>query len=387
MKRIPMEGYLDMAFPHLKEIATKYARAAVAADRDGDIEAALRNYRRAIDALQKIIKLYPESPVIPLYKEMIKSYSKRIKQLENTQKETIGAPKKNNGDSKSFIEEVMLSRKPSVTFNDIADLEHAKKAIREAIIYPVKRPDLYPLGWPRGILLFGPPGCGKTMLAAAVANEIDAVFMYVDASNIMSKWLGEAEKNVAQLFKIAREKNSEGLPVIIFIDEIDALLGVYNNEVGGEVRVRNQFLKEMDGLLDKDSKHHIYVIGATNKPWRLDEAFVRRFNKRIHIPLPNADSRKELLKLYTRHLKISKEVDINKLVELTEGYSGSDIRDIVIEAQNIVISEFFEKHGGKGEPREITMEDFLKVLRVRKPSVDPIMLKRLKDWAARFGAL
>ncbi len=382
-----MEGYLDMAFPHLKEIATKYARAAVAADRDGDIEAALRNYRRAIDALQKIIKLYPESPVIPLYKEMIKSYSKRIKQLENTQKETIGAPKKNNGDSKSFIEEVMLSRKPSVTFNDIADLEHAKKAIREAIIYPVKRPDLYPLGWPRGILLFGPPGCGKTMLAAAVANEIDAVFMYVDASNIMSKWLGEAEKNVAQLFKIAREKNSEGLPVIIFIDEIDALLGVYNNEVGGEVRVRNQFLKEMDGLLDKDSKHHIYVIGATNKPWRLDEAFVRRFNKRIHIPLPNADSRKELLKLYTRHLKISKEVDINKLVELTEGYSGSDIRDIVIEAQNIVISEFFEKHGGKGEPREITMEDFLKVLRVRKPSVDPIMLKRLKDWAARFGAL
>lgn len=376
-----------MAFPHLKEIATKYARAAVAADRDGDVEAALRNYRRAIDALQKIIKLYPDSPVIPLYKEMIKSYSKRIKQLENTQKETIGAPKKNNGDGKSFIEEVMLSRKPSVTFNDIADLEHAKKAIREAIIYPVKRPDLYPLGWPRGILLFGPPGCGKTMLAAAVANEIDAVFMYVDASNIMSKWLGEAEKNVAQLFKIAREKNSEGLPVIIFIDEIDALLGVYNNEVGGEVRVRNQFLKEMDGLLDKDSRHHIYVIGATNKPWRLDEAFVRRFNKRIHIPLPNAESRKELLKLYTKHLKISKEVDINKLVELTEGYSGSDIRDIVIEAQNIVISEFFEKQGGKGEPREITMEDFLKVLRVRKPSVDPIMLKRLKDWAARFGAL
>ena len=376
-----------MAFPHLKEMATRYAKAAVIADKEGDYEAAVRNYKKAVEMLNKIIKLYPDSPVVPIYRDMIKSYTKRIKQIEEKGAESIAFSRRDGSNDSKDIEDMLLSKKPSITFEDIADLEHAKKAIREAIIYPIRRPDLFPLGWPRGILLFGPPGCGKTMLAAAVANEVDAVYFEVDASNIMSKWLGEAEKKVAKLFKAAREHNKNGKPVVIFIDEIDALLGVYSSEVGGEVRVRNQFLKEMDGLLEKDSKHHIYVVGATNKPWKLDDAFVRRFNKRIYIPLPNKEARLELFKLYTKSLKLGEDVDIEKLAEMTEGYSGSDIRDIAVEVQNRVIREFFEKQGGVGEPRKITMEDFIEVLKVRKPSVDMLVIKRLEDWARRFGAL
>ncbi|MGC8556686.1 MAG: AAA family ATPase, partial [Fervidicoccus sp.] len=186
-----------MAFPYLQEMATRYARAAVAADKDGDYETAINNYRKAIEILTKIVRMYPDSPLISTYLEMIKSYEKRIQQLQsNTEAiESNTASKSNEKDS--FINDIVLTQKPNVKFSDIADLKEAKQAIVEAIVYPVKRPDLFPLGWPRGILLFGPPGCGKTMLAAAVANEVNGYFLYVDAASIMSKWLGEAEKNVS----------------------------------------------------------------------------------------------------------------------------------------------------------------------------------------------
>ncbi len=182
-------------------------------------------------------------------------------------------------------EELVMTEKPKVNWDEVVGLDTAKKAVKEAIVYPVQRPDLFPLGWPRGILLFGPPGCGKTLLAAAVATEIDANFYSIDAASIMSKWLGEAEQNVAKLFGSARKSAIEGKPAIVFVDELDSLMGAHTNEVGGEIRVRNQFLKEMDGIVDKGKNLHVYVIGATNKPWDLDWAFIRRFQKRILVPL------------------------------------------------------------------------------------------------------
>ncbi|MEM0020810.1 MAG: AAA family ATPase [Fervidicoccaceae archaeon] len=375
-----------LAFPYLQEMATRYARAAVAADKDGDYDAAIQNYRKAIEILTKIVRMYPDSPLVSTYLEMIKSYEKRIQQLQNDA-EAVGESRTKGSEKKDLLEDIVLAQKPNVKFDDIADLRDAKQAITEAIIYPIKRPDLFPLGWPRGILLFGPPGCGKTMLAAAVANEVNGYFLYVDAANIMSKWLGEAEKNVSKIFKFAREKNEEGSPVIIFIDEIDALLGTFSGEIGGEVRVRNQFLKEMDGIQDKDKKFHIYVIGATNKPWQLDEAFIRRFNKRIFIPLPDKEARMQLFKLYTKNLPISNDIDFDKLVEQTEGYTASDIRDVIQAAHMRVIREFFEKNLGNGEPRAINMEDFLEILRIRKPSVDPLYVKRYEAWFEKFKAL
>jgi len=172
------------------------------------------------------------------------------------------------------------------------------------------------------------------------------------------------------------------------IDEIEALLGVYSSEVGGEARVRNQFLKEMDGMLEKgNSKLHVFVVGATNKPWKLDDAFIRRFGKRIYIPPPDRDTRAKLFELYTKHISLSEDVSFEKLAELTEGYSSSDIKDIVMEAYNRVISELFEKQGGTGKPRPVTMDDFLDVIRSRKSSLDLATLRRLERWAEDYEAV
>ena len=376
-----------LAFSYLREAAVRYARAAVIADKEGNYEVAIDNYRKAIEMFSKIIRLYPDSPLASTYREFILKYKKRIKELEElkTQKINYGGTPGGNGDS--FWKDIILDEKPNIKFSDIADLEDAKKAIREAIVYPYERPDLFPLGWPRGILLFGPPGCGKTMLAAAVANEIDSVFIQVDAATIMSKWLGEAEKNVARIFKFARKKSSEGKPVIIFIDEVDALLGVFpSTEVGGEVRVRNQFLKEMDGLQDKSNRHYIYVIGATNKPWKLDKAFIRRFQRRIYVPPPNKEARVQLLKLLTKNIKIASDVDFELLAEMLEGYSGSDIRDVVMAAHLRVITELFEKNGGEGDPRPVTLEDFKIALESIKPSINKDLIKVYEAWYEKFKA-
>ncbi len=372
---------------YLENMARHYAIQAVMKDKEGNFGEAVKYYKSAIRVLTKIVQLYPDNALNSLYKEWISQYRKRIKDLENLRTSLIPADGGRGSVSDEEVEEMFLKERPHVTFDDIADLKEAKKAIQESIIYPTRRPDLFPLGWPRGILLFGPPGCGKTLLAAAVANEINGYFIHADAASIMSKWLGDAEKKVAKLFQKARQLSSGGKPVIIFIDEVDSLLGTFSNEVGGEVRVRNQFLQEMDGLLDKDRKHFIFVIAATNKPWKLDNAFIRRFQKRIYVPLPDKVARMELLRLYLRKISVSPDVDIERLADMLEGYTGSDIRDIVMAAHLITVSELFRKSGGEGRARPVTLEDFRTVLKGRKPSVNPELIKVFESWYDRFKAL
>ncbi|MEM0453386.1 MAG: AAA family ATPase [Sulfolobales archaeon] len=367
-------------------MARQYAIQAVRYDKEGKFDDAIKNYKKAVEVLRRIVSLYPDGGLNNIYRQWVKEYEKRIKDLESMKLATTSQNYMQSS-SDDVLNEVIFKEKPGVTFNDIADLVDVKEAVKEAIIYPTLRPELFPLGWHRGILLFGPPGCGKTLLAAAVATEIDGIFIHLDAASIMSKWLGEAEKNVAKIFKKARELSQNGKPVIIFIDEVDSLLGMYNSEVGGEVRVRNQFLKEMDGLLDKSFKYFIYVIAATNKPWRLDEAFIRRFQKRIFIPLPNKEARVELLKLYTKGLKLSEDVDLEKLSEILDGYTSSDIRDIIMAAHLRTVKELFEKQGGSGNPREITLGDFTDVIKSRKPSVSREAIKVYESWYEKFKAV
>ena len=386
-------------FHAVNELSThyrKYLRAHIQAEKNGDYDIAYEKLNKAIQILEDIVRNFPDYPMIHIYRRELqrlyakkKKMEKRMVMVSAQEDEEYrvefkpGPAPSGNNDNPELPEFVEIGARASIRFEDIAGLEHAKEAIRESIIYPIKEPDLFPLGWPRGILLYGPPGTGKTMLAAAVANEVDGEFLYVDAAGIMSKWLGEGEKNVKKLFRYARKKASEGTPVIIFIDEIDALLGVHSTEVGGEVRVRNQFLKEMDGLQDKGSKIHVYVIGATNKPWKLDEPFIRRFQKRIYVPLPDKEARIQLLKMLTDKLHLADDVDIEKLAEELEGYSASDIKDIVTDAHLRTIREYFKT--GKG-PRPVSMKDFEEVLKKRKPSVDKNMLKLYEEWTKQHGA-
>ena len=386
------------ASQELEKAATNYALEAVRLDKHGSKGLAITMYQKAIESLLKLVQLYPEYNLNKVYLTRALAYQERIKALQGAivtiearaeDARDNGAAKTTEG-GKSSYEELIMTEKPNVTWEEVVGLENAKKAVKEAIVYPVQRPDLFPLGWPRGILLFGPPGCGKTLLAAAVATEIDATFVSIDAASIMSKWLGEAEQNVAKLFGSTRKSALEGKPAIVFIDELDSLMGKHSNEVGGEVRVRNQFLKEMDGIVDKGKNLHVYVIGATNKPWDLDWAFIRRFQKRILVPLPDHHTRLMMFKLYTGILQLAPDVDLHELARLSEGFSGSDIRDVCQSAHLKLIGEFFESGQAtdkQATPRALKMEDFTQILEDRKPSVSLDMLSLYNRWFEAFKAL
>ena len=381
------------ASEELENIAIKYAERAVALDRQGKKELAISAYQNAVDCLLKLVHIYPDRDLNRVYAQRAEVYRTRIRVLQDfwlegsTGEKTVGYDANGLAQAAPF-EELILREPPKVKWSDIVGLEDAKTAVREAVVYPSLRPDIFPLGWPKGILLFGAPGCGKTLLSAAVANEIEATFISVDAASIMSKWLGEAERNVARLFNTARRAAKEA-PSIIFIDELDSLMGVHRLEVGAETRTRNQFLKEMDGIIDKKNPIHVYVIGSTNKPWSLDPPFIRRFQKRIYVPPPNYNERLEMFKLYTGCLKTTSDVNLERLARMTEGFSGSDVMDMCQSAQLRVNSELFEDDIAKtdAQPRKVTMQDFLEILGKRKPSVSRDLLTKYEEWFNSFKAL
>ena len=392
------------ASSELEKTATAYALDAVRLDKQGQKGRAITLYQKAIEALLQLVQLYPEYGLNKVYVQRAIAYQERIKALQgavspmemneaaNENGENGGATMDGNGGGSPAKpnEELVVTEKPKVSWAEVVGLEVAKKAVKEAIVYPVQRPDLFPLGWPRGILLFGPPGCGKTLLAAAVATEIDANFYSIDAASIMSKWLGEAEQNVAKLFGSARKSATEGKPAIVFVDELDSLMGNHSNEVGGEIRVKNQFLKEMDGIADKGKALHVYIMGATNKPWDLDWAFIRRFQKRILVPLADSATRLNMLKHYTETLTVDTNIDLAELARLAEGFSGSDIRDVCQSAQLKLIGEFFESGKAtdkEAKPRALTMADFRQIFEERKPSVSLDMLTNYNRWFDAFKAL
>jgi SpoVK/Ycf46/Vps4 family AAA+-type ATPase len=421
---------MSLAPQELENSASKYAAEAIRLDSEGSRGMAIQSYQRAIEALVKLVQVYPEYKLNRIYMERASTYQNRIKALQMTLDVTDGMlegksdpasgeavipprQKRNtvhtrvqNTDEPSDIQndtnkasetskvdfdDLLLKEKPEVYWDEVVGLEDAKRAIRESIVYPTKRPDLFPLGWPRGMLLYGPPGCGKTLLAAAAAAEIDGYFINVDASSMMSKWLGEAEKNVSKLFVMARKLyESEKVPVLLFIDEIDSLLGARNSEVGGEVRVKNQFLTEMDGINGKSKESLLYVIGATNKPWTLEAGFLRRFQKRIYVTLPDIASRTNLFSQYTKPLKKDRVFKCDELAKVAEGYSASDIKDICQAAQLKVVDELFES--GKAlestsNPRPITMSDLKEIFKVRKPSISTEMIRAYMRWSDQYKAL
>ncbi|KAJ7639187.1 P-loop containing nucleoside triphosphate hydrolase protein [Roridomyces roridus] len=258
----------------------------------------------------------------------------------------------------------------NVKFTDIGGLDAIVSSLRESIIYPLVYPDLFTsasplLGSPKGVLLFGPPGCGKTMLAKALAKESGATFINIAASVLTNKWFGESNKLIAALFKLARKVQ----PCIIFIDEIDSFLRERSNgdhEVTAMMKA--EFMTQWDGLLS--SKDRILVLGATNRPNDIDPAILRRMPKRYAVSLPNYEQRLNILTLILQDTPLAPEFPITTLVELTNGQSGSDLREMCRNAAMVPVREFVrDTKGDKGllelgqlqgfRLRPLTLHDFL----------------------------
>ncbi|CAN1778387.1 Outer mitochondrial transmembrane helix translocase [Linum perenne] len=248
--------------------------------------------------------------------------------------------------------EVIPADEINVTFADIGSLEEIKESLQELVMLPLRRPDLFKGGLLkpcRGILLFGPPGTGKTMLAKAIAREAGASFINVSMSTITSKWFGEDEKNVRALFSLAAKVS----PTIIFVDEVDSMLGQRTRVGEHEAmrKIKNEFMTHWDGLATKQGER-ILVLAATNRPFDLDEAIIRRFERRIMVGLPSVENREMILKTLLSKEKVDEQLDFKELATLTEGFSGSDLKNLCTTAAYRPVRELIQQERMLQEKKE-----------------------------------
>eukprot|EP00871_Galdieria_phlegrea_P005696 jgi/Galph1/613/GphlegSOOS_G5367.1 len=359
-----------MADANFVESGMEHAKRAIAADREAietdsfeKYEEAYRGYLRAIEYFLTALKYEKNSKTKSIIRQKVEEYMSRAEEIKKAlheprekvvdtngrgtggaamsaseKKRTSSQGGGNNNDAsqeeekrlRSAIEGAIIREKPNVRWDDVAGLDSAKDALKEAVILPLKFPQLFTgkrKPW-RGILLYGPPGTGKSYLAKAVATEADAQFFSVSSADLVSKWMGESERLVRQLFSLARENQ----PSIIFIDEIDSLCSSRNDsESESARRIKTEFLVQMQGV--SNDSDGILVLGATNIPFSLDSAIRRRFERRIYIPLPNIQARERMFQIHignTPHELAAK--DFHELAMLTEGFSGSDIAVLVRDA-------------------------------------------------------
>jgi vacuolar protein-sorting-associated protein 4 len=325
---------------------------AINADNEGEYEQALNLYRDALGRFTLGLKYEKNESRKKLILERVEGYMKRAEELRdyvNKQNELgtkggggTGMKKKGDGDGDDADEEkaklrgalsgAIVTEKPNVKWEDVAGLEGAKDSLKETVILPTRFPQLFtgnrkPF---KGILLYGPPGTGKSYLAKAVATEADSTFFSVSSSDLVSKWQGESERLVRNLFELARE--APGGKSIIFIDEVDSLCGSRSEgESDSTRRIKTEFLVQMDGV-GKNS-NNVLVLGATNVPWELDAAIRRRFEKRVYIPLPEKEARAYMVQMNLGETPNSlNDDDFDRLGEITTGASGSDIKVLVKEA-------------------------------------------------------
>ncbi len=286
---------------------------------------------------------------------------------------------------REMISDTIITERPKIKMSEVAGLADAKQAIDDAILTPMKHPELFKgkarQPW-RGILFYGPAGCGKTLVAKAVASEVNATFFNVSAANIVSKWLGESERLVMNLFELARKNQ----PAIIFIDELDSIgVSRSGDDVGGERRLKTQLLTELQGLAS-NVEERITLIGATNLPWELDFALRSRFEKKIHVPLPDRQARSKIFEIHMEDIEVSPNIEYDELADLTEGYSGRDISVVCREASMEPIRDL-QRTGRMDDEQEIldirpvSRDDFLHAIENIRPATPPEDVKRYIDWA------
>ncbi|UXI18844.1 gamma-glutamylcyclotransferase [Sarcoptes scabiei] len=286
-----------------------------------------------------------------------------------------------------MIKNTIVKNSSDLDWSTIAGLDYAKNKIQQIAILPLKRPDLFTgiRSPPKGILLFGPPGTGKTMIGRCIAAQANATFFSITSSTLTSKWIGDGEKAMKAMFYLARCQK----PSVIFIDEIDSLLkSRSDSEHESSRRMKTEFLSQFDGLSNNVNDGFL-VIGTTNRPQELDEAVRRRFAAKLYIPLPEKSARKQMIIQNLRDEKHSlTETEIEDLAEKTQDYSGSDIKHLCREAAMYSFKEIIEDLSNieKGDIRAINNLDFLQALNTIKPSLSTDDLQEYENWNKRYGS-
>jgi len=396
----------------LYQYAVQEAQAAVELDENGHYRKALNKYQRAAEILIQFVQ-YNKNPImVKKCHEQIEQYlyranvlkahlsgprvkrgrpsSRPIEPKEGELKEDEGQYSAEEQEIIDSISGTILTESPDVKWTDIAGLDGSKQALREAIVLPIMKPNLFTGArkpW-SGILLFGPPGCGKTLLARAAATECQATFFSVSSADLLSKWLGESEKLISSLFEVARIK----APSLIFMDEIDSVATKRGSghEGGGERRVKTQLLSEIQGV-KSGSKKPLLVLGATNRPWDIDMAMLSRFEKKVYVPLPDLTARVGIFKIHTAGINMSlTEEDFIELGVRSEGYSGRDISNvcrevIMLPIRELDMSGLLENSDQEVVVRDINLKDFAKTLKKVKPMTTGSSLRQYEEWAKEFG--
>ncbi|PSR89548.1 ATPase family AAA domain-containing protein [Actinidia chinensis var. chinensis] len=306
---------------------------------------------------------------------------------------------------KRLLADVIPPSDIGVTFDDIGALEKVKDTLKELVMLPLQRPELFCKGQLtkpcKGILLFGPPGTGKTMLAKAVATEAGANFINISMSSITSKWFGEGEKYVKAVFSLA----SKISPSVIFVDEVDSMLGRRENPGEHEAmrKMKNEFMVNWDGLRTKDTER-VLVLAATNRPFDLDEAVIRRLPRRLLVNLPDASNRAKILKVILAKEDLSPDIDLDSIASMTDGYSGSDLKNLCVTAAHRPIREILEKEkkeraaalaegrpppalSGSSDIRPLNMDDFKNAHERVCASVssESVNMTELLQWNELYG--
>lgn len=354
-----------------------YMRKGKEAKEKGNLTLAKRNFLLAGETMMQMAKQSQGK----LKEARMQRARTLVSLADNLGKKPLKVEKKTDEgeDEEEDVKKWQAAKIPDVKFSDVAGLEDVKKAITIRMINPIKYPDKYKMYGKKtggGVLLYGPPGTGKTMIAKAIANEVGAKFYAVKGSDIVSKWVGESEKNINSLFEEANKQDR----AIIFIDEMDNLLGRRGVDTHNDKRV-NEFLQQMDGFAGRNP--NLLLLGATNRPWGIDSAAMRsgRFSQKIYLPLPDAPARKFMLEKNMKGVPVADDFDIDRIVAQTENYSGADIEELCDRAKDDPLLEAI----ATDSIVKVTNEDFDKVLKIFPPSVTKKEIERFEKYNQEIG--